>query len=54
LLFKSDVLLVEIDSLSLVLRDDDRRLLLWQRGEHDTHRSYDINTIGMVETPKDN
>lgn len=34
----------------IVLNDGARRVVLWNRGDYQTYRSYDLDTVGYVET----
>lgn len=34
----------------MILRDEGRRIVLWNRGDFITYRDYDLDTIGFIET----
>ena len=36
----------------IVLRDGDTRVVLWQRGDFQTYRNYDLDTVGFIEKAK--
>ena len=36
----------------MILRDGDTRVVLWQRGDFQTYRNYDMDTVGFIEKSK--
>ena len=34
----------------LIVRDGDRRVILWNRGNFKTYANYQLDTVGLVET----
>jgi hypothetical protein len=36
----------------IILRDGESRIVLWQRGDFQTYRNYDLDTVGLVEKAK--